>query len=177
MHCDTDFEGVHKLMAQLKSQGIAVDELACGGTPTFPIHARHEARTLCPGTPVLWDAGYEAAFPDLEFLPSAVIASRVISQGKNQFCLDLGYKALASEMPHPRMKFLNLEYQEVLNHSEEHLVLSPKDRKGMAPGGLVYALPIHVCPTMALHEQVYVVRENKVVDVWKVEARKREYRI
>jgi D-serine deaminase-like pyridoxal phosphate-dependent protein len=75
------------------------------------------------------------------------------------------------------MKFLNLEYQEVITHSEEHLVLSPKAAGSMAPGGLVYALPIHVCPTMALHEQVYVVRENKVVDVWKVEARKRVYRI
>jgi D-serine deaminase-like pyridoxal phosphate-dependent protein len=177
MHCEADFEGVRKLISQLKSRGIAVGELACGGTPTFPIHARHAARTLCPGTPVLWDAGYEAAFPDLKFLPAAVIASRVISQGQNQFCIDLGYKALASEMPHPRMKFLNLEYQEVITHSEEHLVLSPKAAGSMAPGGLVYALPIHICPTMALHEQVYVVRENKVVDVWKVEARKRVYRI
>ena len=177
MHCEADFEGVHKLMAQLDSQGIEVEELACGGTPTFPIHARYQDRTLCPGTPVLWDAGYEAAFPDLEFLPAAVIAGRVISQGNQQICLDLGYKSIASEMPHPRIQFLDLAHQDIVNHSEEHLVLSMKDADRKAPGDLVYALPIHVCPTMALHEQVYVVREHQVVGIWRVVARKRLYKL
>lgn len=176
-HCDSDFEVVSKLIAELKAKGIEVEELACGGTPTFPIHAQHKERTLCPGTPVLWDAGYRKSFPDMEFLPAAVIAGRVISKGDKQICLDLGYKAIASEMPHPRFQILNLEHGEVLNHSEEHLVLSKKDSGNIAPGDLVYALPTHVCPTMALHEQVYVVRKELVVDVWKVAARKRVFNL
>jgi D-serine deaminase-like pyridoxal phosphate-dependent protein len=56
-HCDADFESVLSLVTELESKGIPVGELACGGTPTFPIHARHGSRTLCPGTPLLWDAG------------------------------------------------------------------------------------------------------------------------
>ena len=175
-HCDSDFEAVDVLLAQLKTRGIEVDELACGGTPTFPIHAEHAERTMCPGTPVLWDAGYGESFPDLEFLPAAVLAGRVISKGDKHLCLDLGYKAIASEMPHPRLQILNLEHDEALNHSEEHLVLSTKNSGDMATGDLVYALPIHICPTMALHEQVYVVREGLVMDVWKVVARKRLYK-
>jgi D-serine deaminase-like pyridoxal phosphate-dependent protein len=109
-------------------------------------------------------------------LPAAVIAGRVISQPMGQLCLDLGYKSIASEMAHPRLLFLNLEHEGVLNHSEEHLVLSTKKPSDISVGDLVYALPIHVCPTMALHEQVYVVREQLVVDVWKVVARKRVYK-
>lgn len=175
-HSESDFEAVNKLLAQLKSRGIQVDELACGGTPTFPIHAEHAERTLCPGTPVLWDAGYGESFPDLDFLPAAVLAGRVISKGDKHICLDLGYKAVASEMPHPRLKILNLEHGEALNHSEEHLVLSTLNAGEIAIGDLVYALPIHVCPTMALHEQVYVVRDSLVTDVWKVVARKRIYK-
>jgi D-serine deaminase-like pyridoxal phosphate-dependent protein len=125
---------------------------------------------------VLWDAGYGQSFPDLDFLPAAVIAGRVISKGENRICLDLGYKSIASEMPHPRLQILNLEHGEVLNHSEEHLVLSSAQAIDASPGDLVYALPTHICPTMALHEQVYVVREGLVMDVWKVVARKRIYK-
>lgn len=175
-HCEADFESVLSLVSELDSKGIPVAELACGGTPTFPIHARHPSRTLCPGTPVLWDAGYREAFPDLDFLPAAVIAGRVISKPDNQLCLDLGYKSMASEMAHPRLQFLNLEHEVVLNHSEEHLVLSKGKSSETSVGDLVYALPTHVCPTMALQEQVYVVRKHLVVDVWKVVARKRVYK-
>lgn len=175
-HCEADFESVLSLVSKLDSKGIPVAELACGGTPTFPIHARHPSRILCPGTPVLWDAGYREAFPDLDFLPAAVIAGRVISKPDNQLCLDLGYKSMASEMAHPRLQFLNLEHEGVLNHSEEHLVVSTGKSSEASVGDLVYALPTHVCPTMALQEQVYVVREHLVVDVWKVVARKRVYK-
>jgi D-serine deaminase-like pyridoxal phosphate-dependent protein len=171
-----DFDSVNTLLSVLELKGIEVDELACGGTPTFPIHARHQSRTLCPGTPVLWDAGYKHSFPDLDFLPAAVIAGRVVSQQDKQICLDLGYKSIASEMNHPRLRLLNLKYEAVLNHSEEHLVLSTKHASDISVGNLVYALPTHVCPTMALHEQVYVVREQLVVDVWKVVARKRVFK-
>ncbi len=174
-HCDADFESVNKLVQELESNAITVGELACGGTPTFPIHVQHESRTLCPGTPVLWDAGYREAIPDLDFLPAAVIAGRVISQPAGQLCLDLGYKSIASEMAHPRLHFLNLEHEGVVNHSEEHLVVSTDKAKNLKEGELVYALPTHVCPTMALHEQVYVVREQLVVDIWNVVARKRVY--
>jgi len=66
-HCNRDFEAVHALTQELEQQGIEVEELACGGTPTFPIHSVHPERTLCPGTPLLWDAGYSHSFPDLDF--------------------------------------------------------------------------------------------------------------
>jgi D-serine deaminase-like pyridoxal phosphate-dependent protein len=72
--CDRDFEPVNGLLKDLEGKGIEVEELACGGTPTFPIHALDPSRTLCPGTPLLWDAGYAAGFPDLDFLHAAVVA-------------------------------------------------------------------------------------------------------
>ncbi len=79
-------------------------------------------------------------------------------------------------MQHPRLHFLNMDHQGVLMHSEEHLVLASDKTKDFEEGDLVYALPTHVCPTMALHEQVYVVKDQLVVDVWKVTARKRVYK-
>lgn len=174
-HTDRDFEHVSKLVQRLVEAGVKIDELACGGTPTFPIHALHKERTLCPGTPVLWDAGYSQTIPDLNFLPAAVLVGRVISRPQGNICFDLGHKAFASEMAHPRLKFLDFQPSEVLNHSEEHLVVAPGNAGDLEFGRLVYALPKHVCPTMALHEKVYVVNNHQVTGTWTVTARKRIY--
>ncbi|MCK4880824.1 MAG: D-TA family PLP-dependent enzyme [Bacteroidales bacterium] len=175
VHCERDFEAVIRLTGQLEQDGIEVGELACGGTPTFPVHASYPSRTLCPGTPLLWDAGYSKSIPDLDFLPAAVVAGRVISKPKQQLCLDLGYKSVAAEMDHPRVHFLELETDGVINHSEEHLVLSSSEADHLSVGDVVYALPSHICPTMALHEQVYVVRNQQITETWRVVARKRDY--
>jgi len=174
-HSDRDFEAVNILVNELEGKGVIIEEIACGGTPTFPIHARYESRTLCPGTTIFWDAGHAKTLPDLDFLHAAVVAGRVISKPMQNICFDLGHKSIASEMAHPRLDFLELEITSVLNHSEEHLVVSTEDAPGMSIGDLVYALPVHVCPTMALHEKVYVVQNQKVVDTWMVVARKRTY--
>ncbi|MEA3463350.1 MAG: D-TA family PLP-dependent enzyme [Bacteroidota bacterium] len=176
-HCDHDFKVVNSLVDYLEQDGISVEEQACGGTPTFPIHATYPSRTLCPGTPLLWDAGYMQKIPDLEFFPAAVVAGRVISKPGSDLCLDLGTKSLASEMPHPRLHFLGLDLTGVSNHSEEHLVINCREADQLSVGDLVYALPTHICPTMALHEEVYVVQNRQVTLTWKVAARQRTYPI
>lgn len=173
--CERDFEPVIELLKELEEKGFELGELACGGTPTFPIHALDHTRTLCPGTTLLWDAGYASAFPDLDFLHAAVVAGRVISKPLQHICLDLGHKSIASEMPQPRLKFLDLHVDEVVVHSEEHLVVSSETSAERSPGDLVFALPVHICPTMALHEQVYVVENGSVTGSWKVVARNRIY--
>ena len=175
LHCDKDFVNVTSLVNGLEGKGIKMEEVACGGTPTFPIHALYESRTLCPGTTLFWDAGYAKTIPDLDFLPAAVVVGRVISKPTENACFDLGYKSVAAEMAHPRLHFLDLEIESVQNHSEEHLVASIEKSQDLSVGDLVYALPAHVCPTIALHEKVYVVQNQRVVDTWEVVARKRTY--
>lgn len=173
--CENDFKAVDELVEKLKNRGTEIGELACGGTFTFPIHAKYVNRTLCPGTPILWDAGYEKNIPDMEFLIAAVLAGRVIGKPHGKVCLDLGHKAMASEMPHPRLKFLELQMDGIENQSEEHLVILTPDVEKLNPGDFVYAVPIHICPTIALQEQVYVVEKNRVVATWDVIARKRMF--
>ena len=174
-HCDHDFQSVSGLIHQLESAGIPIPEMACGGTPTFPVHALYQERTLCPGTPILWDAGYHHAFPDLDFLPAAVLATRVISKPGDHICLDLGHKAVASEMDHPRIRFLEFETEKVITHNEEHLAVSLRGSSGIKIGEVVYALPVHICPTMALHSTVHVVQDHRITGQWKVVARDRDF--
>ena len=122
--CEEAFAPVAVLRQELIAAGLPVPRVVAGGTPTFPMHAKREDVECSPGTCVLWDFGYATHFPDLDFLPAAVLLARVVSKpGTNRLCLDLGHKAVASEMPQPRVQFLNLPEAMVVAHNEEHLVV------------------------------------------------------
>ncbi len=172
--CDAAFAPVAELRRQLSDDGLPVPTVVAGGSPTFPMHTRRDDVELSPGTTVLWDAGYAAMLPDLNFLPAAVLLTRVVSKPTpNRLCLDLGHKAVASEMPQPRAVFLNLPDAKPVMHSEEHLVVETPHAAGIPVGAEFYALPWHVCPTVALHEEVWVVENRRASARWTVTARKR----
>lgn len=165
---------VDALAAKLRAEGLPVPRLVWGGTPTFPVHARRAGVECSPGTCVLWDAGYERNIPDLEFLHAAVLLTRVISRpGAGRLCLDLGHKAVASEMPQPRVVFPALPDARAVTHSEEHLVIETAAADRFPVGSVLYGIPWHICPTVALHDRVLVVRDGRVAETWTVTARAR----
>jgi len=172
--CREAFGPVDVLRDALRAQGIPVPRIVAGGTPTFPIHARRGDLECSPGTCVLWDAGYQTKLPDLDFLTAAILVTRVVSRpGPNRVCLDLGHKAVASEMPHPRVVFLNLPDATPVAHNEEHLVVETPHASRFPVGTVVYGIPWHVCPTMALHAEAWVVDGSQATGRWKVAARAR----
>ncbi len=173
--CEECFAGVYQLIDDLKKIGLAPEEIAAGGTPTFPIHAQHPERTLCPGTVLLWDWRYHDQFRDLDFQHAGVLFSRVISKpGEGKICLDLGHKAVGSEMEPPRVHLLGIDHYHLEVHSEEHMVISITDADRFNVGDCLYGIPIHICPTMALHDFVWVVRDQEAREQWKITARTRE---
>ena len=176
--CEREWATVESLRAELKAAQLPVPNVVAGGTPTFPIHAKRPDVECSPGTCVLWDFGYSEKLPDMEFLPAAVLLTRVISKpGKNRLCLDLGHKAVAAENPHPRVKFLNLPDAPAVMQSEEHLVVETPRASEFAAGDVLYGIPRHICPTVALHAFVTTVREGRAGERWKVTARERELTI
>jgi D-serine deaminase-like pyridoxal phosphate-dependent protein len=112
----------------------------------------------------------------MDFLPAAILLTRVISKpGENRLCLDLGHKAVAAENPHPRVKFLNLIGAEAVMQSEEHLVVETVRASEFAVGDVLYGVPRHICPTVALHSFVTTVNgEGQAGGRWKVTARERQ---
>ena len=176
--CNESFAPVERLRARLEALGFPVPTIIAGGTPTFPIHALRHGVELSPGTCVLWDAGYAKKLPDLHFEPAAVLLCRVVSKPTpNRVCLDLGHKAVASEMPQPRVVFLNLPGTIPVAHNEEHLVVELPNTTGISIGDCIYALPWHVCPTVALHQEVWVVRDGQASGCWTVTARARRIHV
>ena len=176
--CEEAHGPVEKLRLELRAQKMPVPRVVVGGTPTFPFHARRSGVECSPGTSVLWDAGYAQKFADLHFLPAAMVLTRVLSRpGPRLLCLDLGHKAVASEMPHPRVLFPAIHDAKTVLHNEEHLVLDTSLASSFRVGTLVYGIPIHICPTMALHSSVLVASGGKVQDEWPVVARARKLTI
>ena len=153
-------------------------EVVVSGSPSFPYHAKRKKYTCSPGTSLLWDWRYSTLCEDQDLQHAAIVIARVISKpSKNLICVDLGHKSIASEMSFPRVHFMNLPNAKQVIHSEEHLVLEVNDNSTVNIGDVLYGVPMHICPTVALHETALVVQNQDVVDTWNVIARKRRITI
>ena len=105
----------------------------------------------------------------MDFLFAAVIVTRVISIiDKNTLCVDLGHKAIAAENPLPRIEFLSVSNAQPISQSEEHLVVAVADTNEHKVGDIWYGVLIHICPTVALYNEVMVVENEIVAATWKV---------
>jgi D-serine deaminase-like pyridoxal phosphate-dependent protein len=174
---ERDWNTVRAFRDRLVNDGLPVPRIVVGGTPTFPIHAanRDPAIEIAPGTCVLHDAGYSESYTDMKFSPAAVLLTRVVSRpSADRLTLDLGSKAVATDPPMGRRLVIpELPDAKQVVHNEEHLVLETPRAKDYAPGDTLLAVPRHICPTVALHKDVYVVSEGRLVDRWPVTARDR----
>lgn len=171
-NCQAAFEPVTQLKEHIETAGMDVKYVVAGGSPSFPVHALNPDVITSPGTTLLWDARYESLFGDMGFLPAAVLCSRVISKpAPNMVCLDLGHKALAPEMPFPRVQLLGIEHCKQVSQSEEHLVLECSNTGDVEIGDTFYAIPMHICPTVAKYPRLLTVENGKMTGAWKVAAR------
>lgn len=172
--CNDAFAPVINLVNELRKLGDTPLSIVAGGTPTFPIHAIRSGVETSPGTLLLWDFGYSESFTDMEYLHAAVLLMRIISKpGRDLICIDLGHKAIASEMPQPRIKILGLDNYVIINHNEEHMVLRTLEAGDRKIGDVLYGIPYHICPTVDRYDSVTVVKDGKATEQWTVEARKR----
>jgi D-serine deaminase-like pyridoxal phosphate-dependent protein len=173
--CEEAFAPVEALRKELLALGLPVPRVVAGGSPTFPMHAARANVQCSPGTCVLWDASYAGNLADLDFSVAAVLLTRVVSKpGGNRLCLDLGHKAVASEMPHPRVVFPDLPDARCVTHSEEHLVVESAAAARFPLGAPLLGVPWHICPTLALHAEAALVERGAVKGWCRIEARARK---
>lgn len=173
-HCDAAFASVYQFRDELLRRGWPVPRIIAGGTPTFPVHALQNDVECSPGTCIFWDASYASKFPDLQFQHAALLLTRVISKpAADRLSLDLGYKAVSPDNPDPRVVLIDLPDARTVVHNEEHLTIQSSRAGAYSPGDVLYGIPFHVCPTVALHQYAIIVRDGRVVDRWAVVARDR----
>lgn len=178
---DEAIQIVDDFLDSLGEAGIEVPLVVSGGSPTFPMHAiRAKSAKITwqasPGTPVLWDAGYGEHYPEMGYTAAALLLTRVISKPvPSHISVDLGHKAVSAENPiENRVRFPGLPDVEFVSQSEEHLVLRCAEADSLPIGFPIIGIPYHVCPSVALHDEAIVVRENSVTgELWEITARGR----
>jgi D-serine deaminase-like pyridoxal phosphate-dependent protein len=169
--CDQAFALVENLNSKLQLPVIVM-----GGSPAFSVHCNRKNVECSPGTFVYWDKGYSNLCPEQNFEPAIVLVTRIVSlPSANMLCTDLGHKSVAAENDlGKRVYFLNADGLKPITQSEEHLVLETTTDHSFKTGDVLYGLPYHVCPTVALYERVFTAEEGTITGEWKNMARDRK---
>ena len=174
--CDECFEKVLQTKNAIMQDGFDEPIIIAGGSPTFSIHCKRKNCECSPGTFIYWDKGYCDLCPEQNFLPAALVVTRIISfPDKTRICLDLGHKSIAAENEiTKRVYFINAPEFKAISQSEEHLVVEANENHPYRIGDVFYGMPMHVCPTIALYERAYTIINNELNGEWKNTARDRK---
>ncbi len=174
-NCDLSFALAAGLQKNIVDKGFPKPIIVMGGSPSFSVHCKRSEIECSPGTFIYWDKGYSDLCPEQGFLTAALVISRVISlPAATTICTDLGHKSIAAENELARrVYFLNAPQLKPLGQSEEHLVLEAGANHGYKTGDVLYGLPIHICPTVALYERAITIEKGVVSGEWKTVARDR----
>ncbi|RYU96367.1 D-TA family PLP-dependent enzyme [Emticicia agri] len=173
---DEGFVDVKHFLETIEAQGFRKPMVIAGGTPAFTSHALRSEIYCSPGTCVLWDWGYGDKLNEQPFEFAALVLTRIISKPqKGIITVDMGHKAVSAENPiDKRIRFLNLSDYELIGQSEEHGVVKVKDWEALKVGDVLYGVPYHVCPTVNLYDEAYVVENQHVEETWQVLGRRRK---
>ncbi len=177
--CEKGYESVLDLQKALIDLGFEKPAIIAGGSPTFLVHAAHEEAECSPGTCIFWDKGYADLCAEQPFEPAAILLTRVISlPTPTRITLDLGHKSVASENDiNRRVYFPDAPELIPVGQSEEHLVMEVPEGHQYQTGDVLYGIPYHICPTVALYEKLTVIENGEVAGEWKVIARTRQLSI
>lgn len=170
---------VDELVETVTQAGYPQPVVIAGSSPTFPI-LKHRTDIECsPGTFIYWDKGYEELFPEQDFQTVGLVLARVISlPAIGKVCVDVGHKSVSSEAElSKRIHFLNAPSLVFTGHSEEHLVADIGAERHLKVGDILYGLPYHICPTVALYERAITIEHREATGEWMNAARDRKITI
>ena len=177
--CNEAYLAVQELQKSIRQKGYPEPIIVAGGSPTFPIHAKRKTIECSPGTFIYWDRGYSLLCAEQSFLPAALVISRVISlPDETTICIDLGHKSVSAENELiKRVYFINAPDLKPVGQSEEHLVLEAGEGHHYKIGDVLYGMPYHVCPAIALYERAITIEDNQITGEWRNIARDRKITI
>jgi D-serine deaminase-like pyridoxal phosphate-dependent protein len=155
-------ELLEESMAQLEVARDLVggDIVSAGGTGTYDLNSL--ATEIQAGSYALMDTAYAAL--GLPFTQALSVLSTVISVSNDWAVSDCGVKALGMDHGNPSVPGADVWFC-----SDEHLTFAPTER--VRVGDRIRVLPAHVDPTVTLHEHLYVVDGDDVLERWPVDLR------
>jgi D-serine deaminase-like pyridoxal phosphate-dependent protein len=157
----------------LLKNGLPVQIVSGGGTGTYDISGTHPPMTeIEAGSYVFMDASYVKVRP--EFETALTVLSTVISRpAPERVVTDAGMKAITTDhgLPVP----VGVPGASVRRLSEEHGLLEVSDARTvkLRPGEKVRLIPGHCCTNVNLFDDLHVIQDGALVDVWPIAARGR----
>jgi D-serine deaminase-like pyridoxal phosphate-dependent protein len=154
-------EGVAESMALLAHAAADVggDVVSGGGTGSFDCN--QVVTEVQAGSYALMDGDYGRL--ELPFVRALSVLTTVISVGEGWAVVDAGLKALALDSGPPTITDASVWYC-----SDEHTVFSGLD---VAVGDRVRVWPMHIDPTVAKHDAMWLVDGESVLERWPVDLR------
>jgi D-serine deaminase-like pyridoxal phosphate-dependent protein len=162
----------------LRGQGLAVEEVSVGSTPTAGEAMRVDGVTeVRPGNYVFHDASQVSLGScGPEDCALTVLATVVSVPGPGRAVVDAGSKTLSSDALRPRAGGFGAvvgRRSRLTRLTEEHGELAVEPGESFAVGQRLRLLPNHACPVANLHDRLYGVRGERVEAVLPVAARGR----
>jgi D-serine deaminase-like pyridoxal phosphate-dependent protein len=174
-------DGLVAVVEALASSGIEAREVVTSGSMTASWTRDHAGlagavalHSLSPGTVVYHDIRTELDSPwPIALRPAAAVLTRIVSSASaTHVTCDAGHKAVAADVGDPIGLVAGRPDLELLSPSEEHLPL--RVQAGSRPprrGETLAVVPMHVCPTINLHDVALLVRDGTIEQALEVAAR------
>lgn len=169
---------VNEAVQSVESAGFEVPVVSGGSTPTlFESHRISRLTEIRPGTYIFNDRNtwlMGACGP--EDCAAHIRCTVVSTSVPGQMIVDGGSKTFSSDRSaagEPGFGYLVDAPAAVFGKmNEEHGFIDIREAAGnWKVGDTVRVIPNHICVAMNLHERVYGIRGEEVVEIWKVEGR------
>lgn len=163
---------------RLREKGINIEVISVGSTPgSFSTTKVDGITEMRPGTYVFYDSAifrFGRIGPDRCAL--RILATVVSRPSPDRAVIDAGSKTLTMDPPPPDRQGYGYVVDEpdaiIARVSEEHGVIEfPSGNSKLAVGDVIEIIPNHVCPTVNLQDEMFVVSEDGSIEAWKVIAR------
>jgi D-serine deaminase-like pyridoxal phosphate-dependent protein len=154
---------------RIRADGIQVQEVSVGSTPTAPYAAQVKGVTeIRPGNYVFFDSSQLALHSCTPDDVALTILATVVVKHPGRLVFDAGSKAMSSDRLGPNAttygEVRNCPHLEIWRLSEEHAGVRPRG-EGPLPeiGDKVEIIPNHACVVMNLHDKFYALRGDQVI--------------
>jgi len=155
--------------ARVRAAGLPCDVVSAGGTGTFDISSRVTGVTeIQAGSYALMDTDYgDVGVP---FEQAFFVLGTIVSRPAPERCVaDAGHKSTTKDHALPRVH--GIEGASVTSLNDEHAIMAIPPDCTIRIGDRVRLIPSHTDPTMNLHDVIYAVEGERIVDVWPISAR------
>jgi D-threonine aldolase len=141
---------------------VGGDVVSAGGTGTYAENTW--ATEIQAGSYVLMDTAYGAL--GHPFGQALTVLGTVISASPEWAVVDVGLKSLGMDHGLPAIDGATVWFC-----SDEHTTFSVASDTTVTVGDRLRVLPAHVDPTIALHEALYLIDGDEVIERWPVDMR------